>query len=338
MSALPKFTMRELLDAGVHFGHKTFRWNPKMQKYIFGVRNNIHILDLQQTVPMLHRALAAVHNAVSSNGRVLFVGTKRQASKIIAENAKRCGQYYVNHRWLGGMLTNWNTISESIKTLQAIEKQLADTETHYSKKELLTLERARTKLELSLGGIREMGGVPSLLFIIDTNKEKIAVQEAKKLGIPIIAVVDSNSNPDDIDFPIPGNDDALRSINLYCKLIADAALQGIEVGLAGGKSDLAAIEKGIKQKLPANDVDAKKKSPKEVKAKEEKAEDKKAASKPKKEEAKEKKVEDKKAKTEKKPEAKKTAAKKTEDKTEAKKKAPAKKKDADAKAEDKKAS
>ncbi len=253
MSALPKFSMHELLDAGVHFGHKTMRWNPRMKPYIFGIRNDVHIIDLQQTVPMLYRALKVVHEVVSKNGRILFVGTKRQASKIISEQAKRCGQYYVDHRWLGGMLTNWNTISASIKTLQDLEAKLIDTENKYSKKEKLKIDRERQKLELSLGGIRAMGGLPDLLFIVDTNKEKIAVDEANRLRIPVIAIVDSNSNPDNITHPIPGNDDAIRAIELYCRLIADTALQGIEASLAKHGADIGALEAGMKEKLPAND-------------------------------------------------------------------------------------
>lgn len=253
MSALPKFTMRDLLDAGIHFGHKSFRWNPLMKPYIFGVRNDVHIIDLQQTVPMLHKALSAVREVVAKNGRVLFVGTKRQASPIIADYAKKCGQYYVNHRWLGGMLTNWNTVSASIKTLQNLEKDLTDKEKTYSKKERIKMQRERDKLELSLGGIRDMGGLPDILFVIDTNKEKIAVEEATKLGIPIVAIVDSNSNPDRITYPIPGNDDAIRAISLYCKLVSDSVLQGIEESISKGKTDPGALEKGLREKLPAND-------------------------------------------------------------------------------------
>lgn len=317
MSALPKFTMRELLEAGVHFGHKTFRWNPRMEPYIFGVRNNVHILDLQQTVPMLHKALVAVREVVAKNGRVLFVGTKRQASNILAENARRSGQYFVNHRWLGGMLTNWNTVSESIKTLQDIEKKLNDPEVKYSKKERLKLERERDKLELSLGGIRDMGGIPDILFIVDTNKEKIAVTEAKKLGIPVIAIVDSNSNPEDIDYPIPGNDDSLRAITLYCQLIADAALGGIEASVGAtvpvANKPKQAAEKKVKEALPAND-DSKAKEEKPG-AEESKEEKKPAAKKPATKKASEKKAkaEDKKEeKPAKKPAAKKPAAKKAE--------------------------
>ena len=231
MSALPEFSMRELIDAGVHFGHKTKRWNPRMAPFIYGTRNDIHIIDLQQTVPMLHHALAAVRATVSKNGRILFVGTKRQASETIAESAKRCGQYYVDQRWLGGMLTNWSTIQNSIRQLRKYEEQLADAESGLTKKEMLTTSRNRDKLERSLGGIRDMGGKPDLLFIIDTNREELAVKEAQKLGIPIVAIIDTNCTTDGIDFPIPGNDDATRAIKLYCQLISDAALSGLKENL-----------------------------------------------------------------------------------------------------------
>lgn len=250
MSDFPDFSIRQLIDSGVHFGHKTMRWNPKMAPYLYGSRDNIHIIDLQQTVPMLHRALEVVADVVKNNGRVLFVGTKRQASDILAENATRCGQYYVNHRWLGGMMTNWNTISVSIRTLRTMEEQLTvaqdengvESNVRLTKKELLELTRKHEKLNRSLGGIRDMGGRPDLLFIIDTNKEELAVKEANRLGIPIIAVVDSNSNPDGITYPIPGNDDATRAIKLYCKLISDAALYGIEQGLSASGVDVGAAE------------------------------------------------------------------------------------------------
>lgn len=242
MSALPKFSMRELLEAGVHYGHRTMRWNPRMEPYLYGARNDIHIIDLQKTVPMLNRALKMVHDVVVKNGRVLFVGTKTQASSIVAENAKRCGQYYVNHRWLGGMLTNWNTVSASIRTLRGIEERLDNPEVaaRLTKKEILELNRSREKLERSLGGIREMGGRPDVLFVVDTNKEKLAIQEAKKLNIPVIAIVDSNSNPDEVTYPIPGNDDATRAIDLYCKLFSDAALAGIQDSLASSGVDIGA--------------------------------------------------------------------------------------------------
>ena len=211
--ALPTFTMRQLLEAGVHFGHTTRRWNPRMSPYLFGERNGVHIIDLEQTVPLLHQALSFARQIVSNGGRVLFVGTKRQASERIAEAAQRCGQYYVNHRWLGGMLTNWKTISHSIKRLREIEDRLAEENIGLTKKELLNLTRERDKLERALGGIKEMGGLPDVLVVIDTNKEHIAVAEARKLGIPVIAVVDSNSDPNGLMFPVPGNDDAIRAIS-----------------------------------------------------------------------------------------------------------------------------
>lgn len=229
--ALPQFSMRELIDAGVHFGHKTRRWNPRMAPFIYGERNNVHIINLQHTVPMLHRALQAVRDVSAKNGRILFVGTKRQASDTIREAAGRCGQYYVNHRWLGGMMTNWNTIQNSIRRLKKYEETLQDDQSGLTKKELLSLQRNCDKLELSLGGIRDMSARPDLVFIIDTNREELAIQEAKKLGIPIVAVVDTNSSIEDIDFPIPGNDDAARAIKLYCQLVSDAVLDGIQASL-----------------------------------------------------------------------------------------------------------
>lgn len=243
MSALPEFSMRELIEAGVHFGHKTKRWNPRMAPFIYGTRNDIHIIDLQQTVPMLHRALSAVRATVAKNGRILFVGTKRQASETIQEAAKRCGQYYVDQRWLGGMLTNWSTIQNSIRQLRKYEEQLNDPESGLTKKEILTTQRNRDKLERSLGGIREMGGKPDLLFIIDTNREELAVKEAQKLGIPIVAIIDTNCSTDGIDFPIPGNDDATRAIKLYCKLISDAALSGLKENLSEKKNDRSEFAK-----------------------------------------------------------------------------------------------
>jgi len=225
--ALPEFTMRQLLEAGVHFGHQTHRWNPKMKQFIFGDRNHIHIIDLSQTVPLLHQALLALRGVAAQGGRVLFVGTKRQASDAVADAATRCAQYYVNYRWLGGTLTNWKTITHSIKRLRQLEEILGGETTGYTKKELLTLTREREKLENSLGGIKEMGGQPDMLFVIDTNKEAIAIKEAKKLGIPVTAIVDSNCDPDEIDYPIPGNDDAARAIALYCDLAARAVIDGI---------------------------------------------------------------------------------------------------------------
>jgi small subunit ribosomal protein S2 len=240
--ALPDFTMRQLLEAGVHFGHQKHRWNPKMAPFIYGVRNNIHIMDLAQTVPMLHRALAAVSDTVAQGGRVLFVGTKRQAAEPITAAAKRSAQYYVNARWLGGMLTNWKTISRSIQRLREVDNLLAGEAQGLTKKERLTLQRERDKLEKALGGIKDMGGVPDLLFVIDTNKEKIAIEEATRLNIPVAAIVDSNCDPDHITYTIPGNDDAGRAITLYCDLIARAAIDGISRAQGEAGVDIGAQE------------------------------------------------------------------------------------------------
>ena len=228
--ALPDFTMRQLLEAGVHFGHQAHRWNPKMASYIFGARNNIHIIDLAQTVPLLARALQAVSDVVAGGGRVLIVGTKRQAAEVVADSARRSAQYYVNARWLGGMLTNWKTISQSIQRLRKLEEMLSGDAQGFTKKERLTLSRERDKLERTLGGIKDMGGLPNLIFVIDTNKEQIAVQEARRLGIPVAAILDTNSDPEGITYPIPGNDDAGRALALYGDLIARAALDGIGRG------------------------------------------------------------------------------------------------------------
>ena len=226
--ALPEFTMRQLLEAGVHFGHQSHRWNPKMAEYIFGARNNIHIIDLAQTVPMLHKALQAVSDTVAKGGRILFVGTKRQAQEGVADAAKRCAQYFVNSRWLGGTLTNWKTISASIKRLRQLDEVLSSGEANsYTKKERLTLQRERDKLDRSLGGIKDMGGLPDMIFVIDTNKEDIAIAEARRLNIPVAAIVDTNSDPKGITFVVPGNDDAGRAISLYCDLVARAAIDGI---------------------------------------------------------------------------------------------------------------
>ena len=249
--ALPSFTMRQLLEAGVHFGHHTRRWNPKMAPFIFGVRNKIHIIDLQQTVPMLYRAMQAARDVSTSGGRVLFVGTKRQASRHIAEAAKRCGQYYVNHRWLGGMLTNWKTVSVSIRRLRDLDELLTKDDVGFTKKELLKIERERDKLDRSLGGIRELGSLPDILFVIDTVKESIAVQEANKLGIPVVAVIDSNSNPDHITYPIPGNDDSMRAIELYCSLFADTVLDGLQEAVAASAGDVGAMEETLMEVLPS---------------------------------------------------------------------------------------
>ncbi len=233
---MPEFTMRQLLEAGVHFGHHTRRWNPKMRQYIFGVRNGVHIIDLQQTVPLLNTSLKSIRDIVAHGGRVLFVGTKHQAQEKVREAAKRCGQHYVNMRWLGGMLTNWKTVSASIARLREVEEILANP-THRKKTEILMLTRERDKLEQSIGGIKEMGGLPDALFVIDTIKEKIAISEANRLGIPVFAVVDTNSDPTGITYPIPGNDDALRAIELYCDLFADAILDGLQAELASSGAD-----------------------------------------------------------------------------------------------------
>ncbi|HXQ54077.1 MAG TPA: 30S ribosomal protein S2 [Stellaceae bacterium] len=238
--AMPSFTMRQLLEAGVHFGHHTRRWNPQMSPYIFGVRNGVHIIDLEQTVPLLHRALEEVRNVAASGGRVLFVGTKRQAQEPVAEAAKRCGQYFVNHRWLGGMLTNFKTISQSIKRLRELDERVAAPPAGITKRETLELTRDLDKLQRALGGIKDMGGLPDILFIIDTNKEAIAVQEANKLKIPVVAVLDSNSSPDGIAYPVPGNDDAMRAIHLYCDLASGAVLDGLQAELAASGADLGA--------------------------------------------------------------------------------------------------
>ncbi|MDH5749160.1 MAG: 30S ribosomal protein S2 [Rhodospirillales bacterium] len=249
--ALPSYTMRQLLEAGVHFGHNTRRWNPKMDTYLFGVRNGVHIIDLQQTVPLMHRAISAVRDVVAGGGRVLFVGTKRQASETVAEAARKCGQFYVNHRWLGGMMTNWRTISNSIKRLRDLDKQLSENFQGLTKKELLQLTREREKLERALGGIKEMGGLPDILFVIDTNKEAIAVAEANKLGIPVVAVIDSNSDPEGIDYPIPGNDDAMRAVTLYCDLMAASVLDGIQAEMVSSGVDVGEAMEVPLESLPA---------------------------------------------------------------------------------------
>jgi len=249
-------TMQQLLEAGAHFGHQTHRWNPKMKPYIFGERNGVHIIDLSQTVPLFARALDFVRQSVAHGGKVLFVGTKRQAQEPIAEAARRSGQHFVNHRWLGGMLTNWKTISNSIARLRKLDDILSSQGSGYSKKERLNLEREREKLEKALGGIRNMGGTPDLMVVIDTNKEKIAIDEAKRLGIPVVAVIDSNCDPDLIDYPIPGNDDASRAISLYCDLISRAAIDGIarQQGASGrdiGASAEAPIEPALETEADA---------------------------------------------------------------------------------------
>jgi small subunit ribosomal protein S2 len=251
---LPTYNMRQLLEAGVHFGHQTHRWNPKMRNYIFGKRNNIHIVDLTQTVPLLHQALVKISDTVAGGGRVLFVGTKRQASEAIAEAARRSAQYYINHRWQGGTLTNWKTISHSIRRLRQCDEILAGDGGGRTKKELINITRDRDSLQRDLGGIKDMGGTPDLLFVIDTNKEQLAISEAKKLGIPIVAVVDTNCDPDGIDFPIPGNDDAGRAITLYCDLVARAAIDGIERGQAAHGVDIGAAETPLAEELPGKFV------------------------------------------------------------------------------------
>src|SRR5215472_5070262 len=248
--ALPEFTMRQLLESGAHFGHRTQRWNPKMAPYIYGSRNSIHIIDLTQTVPLLHQALVALRDVVAGGVRVLFVGTKRQASEPVAAAAKRCAQYYVNHRWLGGTLTNWRTISASIARLRELEAVLDGGEAGgRPKKELLQLTREREKLELSLGGIKDMGGIPDLMFVIDTNKEAIAIQEARKLNIPVIAILDTNSDPQGITYPVPGNDDAARALQLYCDLMADSVLDGLTEGQVAMGVDIGAAAEPVEPAL-----------------------------------------------------------------------------------------
>jgi small subunit ribosomal protein S2 len=236
--SLPEFSMRELLEAGIHFGHKKQRWNPKMEPFIFGKRNGVHIIDLSQTVPLLHQALLAIRNVAASGGRILFVGTKRQASDHISEAAKRSAQYYINHVWMGGTLTNWKTVSNSIKRFKELEESLKDENQGLTKKEVLKMTRQYNKLNRAIGGIKDMGGVPSILFVIDSNKEAIAIQEAKKLNIPVVAILDTNSNPDGIDYPIPGNDDASRAIELYCGLVEKAILDGISESVVKSGVDI----------------------------------------------------------------------------------------------------
>ncbi len=247
--ALPEFTLRQLLEAGVHFGHQTQRWNPRMAPFIYGARNGIHIMDLTQTVPMLDQALNVVRETVAKGGRVLFVGTKRQAAAPVAEAAEKCAQYYMNHRWLGGTLTNWNTVSQSIQRMKVSTEKLQTGADGLTKKERLNLERECEKLQASLGGIAEMGGVPDLLFVIDVKKEALAIAEANKLGIPVVAVVDTNCSPDGIDYIIPGNDDAARAIALYCDLVSRAALDGMSAQLGAAGVDLGAMEE-----LPAEEA------------------------------------------------------------------------------------
>ena len=247
--ALPEFSLRQLLEAGVHFGHQTQRWNPRMGEYIYGDRNGIHILDLTQTVPMLDQALQVVRDTVAKGGRILFVGTKRQAQKPIADAAERCAQYYMNHRWLGGTLTNWKTVSQSIQRLKSIDEQMAMGAEGLTKKERLHMERDQTKLQASLGGIRDMGGVPDLLFVIDVNKEDLAIAEAKKLGIPVVAIVDTNASPDGVDYVVPGNDDAARAIALYCDLVSRAALDGMSAQMDAAGIDVGEMEEALVEEV-----------------------------------------------------------------------------------------
>ena len=254
--ALPEFTMRQLLEAGVHFGHQTQRWNPRMGEFIYGARNGIHIMDLTQTVPMLDAALNVIRDTVAKGGRLLFVGTKRQASSIIADSAEKCAQYYMNHRWLGGTLTNWKTVSLSINRLKSIDEQMETGIEGMTKKERLGMEREQNKLQASLGGIREMGGVPDLLFVIDVKKEALAIAEANKLGIPVVAIVDTNCSPDGIDYIIPGNDDAARAIGLYCDLACRAALDGMSAQLGAAGVDLGAMEEAPVEEALSVEADA----------------------------------------------------------------------------------
>ncbi len=246
--------MRQLLEAGVHFGHTTRRWNPKMEPFIFGTRSGIHIIDLEQTVPMLHRAVEAIRAVAAAGGRILFVGTKRQATDVVADAAKRCGQYYVNHRWLGGTLTNWKTISNSIRRLRDLDTQLAEENVGLTKKELLQLTRERDKLERALGGIKEMGDLPDILFVVDTNKEMIAVKEAHKLKIPVVAIIDSNSDPKLITHPVPGNDDAMRAIGLYCDLMSAAVLDGLQAELMATSPDAGEAEEALTETIQSDSV------------------------------------------------------------------------------------
>lgn len=331
--SLAEFDMRQLLEAGVHFGHQTHRWNPKMAPYIYGIRHKVHIIDLSQTVPLLARSLQFLREVAAGGGRVLFVGTKRQASKAVAASAKRCGQYYVDHRWLGGMLTNWQTISKSIKILKELDEKLADETSGFTKKELLQLMRHRDKLERNLGGIREMGGIPDVVVVIDTNREEIAIKEAQKLNIPVVAILDTNCDPDGIAFPIPGNDDATRAITLFCELFSGAVLDGIQEEMT--LKEQGAAKTGEKAAAPAEKLVLKEAEKKPVKAPEAKEKAKPAEKKPAKAAAGgEKKVAPKKepvkkAETKKEPvkkvEAKKELVKKTEAKKEPVKKAEAKK-------------
>ena len=254
--AMPTFTMRQLLEAGVHFGHHTRRWNPKMKPYLFGVRNGVHIIDLTQTVPLLEQALLQVARGRGQRRPRAVRRHQGAAAERVADAAKRCGQYYVNHRWLGGMITNWQTISASIKRLRELDDRLKGDVVGLTKKEQLDLTRERDKLERSLGGIKEMGGMPDMLFIIDTNKESIAVLEARKRGIPIVAILDSNSDPDGIDYPIPGNDDAIRAVSLYCDLLSGAVLDGIRAEIAASGGDVGELDEPPVEEVPVAEAEA----------------------------------------------------------------------------------
>ena len=250
--AVPTVTMQQLIEAGAHFGHQTHRWNPRMKPYIFGSRNSIHIIDLSQTVPLMARALDFVGATARAGGKVLFVGTKRQAQDAIAEAARACGQHFVNHRWLGGMLTNWKTISQSIKRLKSLEEKLSGETAGLTKKEVLQLTRERDKLELSLGGIRDMGGIPDVMFVIDANKEELAIKEANVLGIPVVAILDTNVDPSGIAFPVPANDDASRAIRLYCDAIAAAANSGRQAGVVDSGADIGELDQPVEEVLAAD--------------------------------------------------------------------------------------
>ena len=254
--AAPTVTMQHLIEAGAHFGHQTHRWNPRMKPYIFGARNGVHIIDLSQSVPLMARALDFVAGTVRAGGKVLFVGTKRQAQEPIAQAARACGQHFVNHRWLGGMLTNWKTISQSIKELKSLEEKLSGDTAGLTKKEVLQLTRKKDKLELSLGGIRDMGGIPDVMFVIDANKEELAIKEANVLGIPVIAILDTNVDPSGIAFPVPGNDDASRAIRLYCDAMSQAATKGNVDNVADSGADIGAMdtppaEEAVAEEAPA---------------------------------------------------------------------------------------
>lgn len=252
--SLPTFTMRQLLESGVHFGHSTRRWNPKMAPFLYGARNGVHVINLEYTVPLLHRGLVAIRDVVAAGGRVLVVGTKRQASERVADAARRCGQYYVNHRWLGGMMTNWRTISNSIKRLRELDSRLSEGIQGLTKKETLVMTRERDKLERALGGIKDMGGQPDILVVIDTNKESIAIKEANKLNIPVVAIVDSNSSPDGVTYPVPGNDDAIRAIQLYCDLFSGAVLDGLQQEAITSGKDIGEAEELPAEQLPVADA------------------------------------------------------------------------------------